>query len=236
MIYKQIQNTSFLLDYAGGRFLVDPAFRRMDFFGAGLGTKVSLGELLDVDAVLVTHLSDTSFDGLARQLLPRGIKIFVPSTRAVRELEKAGFSNVEVLQEHVHFQFVDLYRVPAYYGKEGEARKSEKGCGVILSHPVLNSIYLTGESVWYDGMKKTIKSWKPRLIVVQAGGVRRLDGSRLSMVHEEIAAVHLALPRAKIIANQNVWEGDRDSLRNYLYGHRMEEAVLMPKDGEEYRL
>ena len=34
----------------------------------------------------------------------------------------------------------------------------QKGCGVLISHPVLNSAYLTGESSWYDGMKQVLKT------------------------------------------------------------------------------
>lgn len=120
----------------------------------------------------------------------------------------------------------------------------QKGCGVLISHPVLNSAYLTGESSWYDGMKQVLKSWKPRLVVVSAGFSENGEGSgaggQFGMNREEIAAVHLSYPRAHIITtgcpdhtNSMV---SRRELKQYVEQQRMESSVWFPKDGEEYRL
>ena len=50
MIYRQIQRNSYLLDYAGQRFLVDPVMGGLE---NGISENVvKFGELLDVDAYL----------------------------------------------------------------------------------------------------------------------------------------------------------------------------------------
>ncbi|MFQ9151257.1 MAG: hypothetical protein ACLR6B_06685 [Blautia sp.] len=94
-------------------------------------------------------------------------------------------------------------KTPAFYRVNGISAMDQKGCGVLISHPVLNSAYLAGESSWYDGMKQVLKTWKPRLIVVSAGFSGRGEGrdtsGQFGMSREEIAAVHLSYPRAHII-------------------------------------
>ena len=79
-----------------------------------------------------------------------------------------------------------------FYKVNGISTMDQKGCGVLISHPVLNSAYLTGESSWYDGMKQVLKTWKPRLVVVSAGFSEDGEGSgaggQFGMSREEIAA------------------------------------------------
>ena len=93
-------------------------------------------------------------------------------------------------------------------------------------------------------MKQVLKTWKPRLVVVSAGFSGPEAGSgangQFGMNREEIAAVHLSYPRARIITT-----GCPDHVRSmvscrelkqYVEQQRMEDSVWFPKDGEEYRL
>ena len=236
LIFRQVRNTTFLLDYAGCRFLINPVLEDGSGLGRSASLPVSLGELLDVDAVIATKLSEHSFDAGARRWIPRGTKVFVQDERDAMELGNFGFSNLEVLGDATHFHYLDLHKIPAFQGQGFTPRRDERSCGVMITHPVLNSTYITGESVWYDDMKPTIKTWKPRLIIVSATNPTPL-GIRTGMNQEEIAAVHLTMPRAKIIATRPYGskEGEKN-LRAYLQAHRMENAVLLPEDGVEYRL
>lgn len=234
MIYRQVRNTTCLMEYAGQRFLLDPVIEEK---GEGA---IPFRELLDVDAVIVTHLLGTSFGGEGKRLIPRGIKVFVKDGADADVLERDGFSNVEVLTEHTEFQHLGIRKIPVFKNAQGEQILDGERCGVMLSHPVLNSIYLTGESAWYDGMKQVIKTWKPRLIVVSAGFVNGQDGQRLGMNREDLAAVHLTYPRAKIIVTRCPALADpavsRSDLGCYAKEHRMDQAVLFPEEGQEYRL
>ena len=81
-------------------------------------------------------------------------------------LSMDGFSNLEILTETTEFCHLSIRKTPAFYKVNGISTMDQKGCGVLISHPVLNSAYLTGESSWYDGMKQVLKTWKPRLVVV----------------------------------------------------------------------
>ncbi|MDD5967281.1 MAG: hypothetical protein PUC28_10930, partial [Blautia sp.] len=90
MIYRQIQRNSYLLDYAGQRFLVDPVMGGLE---NGTSENVKFGELLDVDAVIATHLTGGTFDSEARRLIPRGMKVFVQNELDADSLDADGFSN-----------------------------------------------------------------------------------------------------------------------------------------------
>lgn len=242
MIYKQVQQSTYLLDYAGQRFLVDPIMGGLEKGAAK--EEIKFSDLLDVDAVIATHLTKGAFDGEARRLIPRGMKVFVQNEADADSLSMDGFSNLEILTETTEFCHLSIRKTPAFYKVSGISTMDQKGCGVLISHPVLNSAYLTGESSWYDGMKQVLKTWKPRLVVVSAGFSEDGEGSgaggQFGMSREEIAAVHLSYPRAHIITtgcpehtNSTV---SRRELKQYVEQQRMESSVWFPKDGEEYRL
>ena len=231
MIFKQVCDASFLLDYAGTRFLINPAFGEKGMSELA----VPLRELLDADAVIVTRLSGSCFDEAARQLLPRAIKIFVPNAIAQVELEGIGFTNVEVLTEYTRFQYLDVKKMPSFRSSQGKLKMDEKGCGVLISHPVLNSAYITGGSVFAPGVKELIQTYKPRLILIHVGGGQLLDKQRFYMNQEEIAAVHLTMPKARLIAVKTETL-EADKLENSLYEHQMLNSVLIPEYGKEYRL
>lgn len=228
---------TFLLDYAGQRFLVNPV---MEETPGNEKPAVAFGELLDVDAVISTRLSPSSFDRAARRLIPRGMKVFVPNQEDVDVLEKDGFSNLEVLTEKTEFCHLGVRRMPSYQSICGTSVPDEKSCGVMIFHPVLNSVYIAGRTVWNDEIKKILKSWKPRSIVTSAGFREKEGRSRFGMDREEIAAIHLSYPRAKIIVSNRPDTAEeyvsREDIRSYVAWQRMEEALLFPKDGEQYRL
>lgn len=239
MIYRQGQRTMFLLDYAGQRFLVNPMFQKSE-----RESEVPFKELLDVDAVIAMHLSESSFDQEARRLIPRGMKIFVRNETDAKSLEGDGFFNLEILTERTEFQHVGIRKVPVYKKTEGRIREDEESCGIMIHHPVLNSVYLAGRGTWYDGMRKMLKRWKPRVIVVSPEFAGK-KGSRFGMSREDTAAVHLSYPRARIIVNRcpEVIEDNpaaellpREELRSYMQAQRMEAAFLFPESGEEYRM
>lgn len=234
MIYRQLYKHTFLLDYAGTRFLFNPAFGRE-------GNILTAEEFGQIDAVVVTRFSEQYFDEVARTCIPKKIQIFVQDEEDERQLSRIGFEQVQVLPEQLHFQNVDLIKMPVFHGKDQELWKAEKSFGVILSHPVLNSIYVTGDSVWFDEMKAVLKKWKPHMVLVGARYTAGMEKQiRWGMDRDEIAAVHLTWPRARILVTETYGTGDldlgRSELKAYLRAHSMEEAVLLPNEGEEYRL
>ena len=61
MIYKQVQQSTYLLDYAGQRFLVDPIMGGLEKGAAK--EEIKFSDLLDVDAVIAPILRKEPLTG-----------------------------------------------------------------------------------------------------------------------------------------------------------------------------
>lgn len=234
MIIRQIRHTTFLMDYGGSRFLIDPFFGGED----SVDPAFSWAQILNVDAIIVTELKGRRFVEKARELIPKKAQIFVPHQEDQKELDRQGFFHLEVLCEDSRFQYLDVKRTPAFTETSGKIQQEERSCGVLISHPVLNSVYFTGSTVWSPEIRETIRVYKPRTIIVNTGAECPKEHGRHLMTHEEISSVHLAMPKAKIIAAQSGCGKEETfepaTLRQYLTEHHMEDKVLIPEEGKEY--
>lgn len=56
-------------------------------------------QILDVDAVIVTHIHLDHFDPSAIELIPKDMKIFTQNDDEARQIKEAGFKDVEILTE-----------------------------------------------------------------------------------------------------------------------------------------
>lgn len=124
MIYKQVQQSTYLLDYAGQRFLVDPIMGGLEKGAAK--EEIKFSDLLDVDAVIATHLTKGAFDGEARRLIPRGMKVFVQNEADADSLSMDGFSNLEILTETTEFCHLSIRKTPAFYKVNGISTMDRK--------------------------------------------------------------------------------------------------------------
>lgn len=60
---------------------------------------VLMEQILDVDAVIVTHIHLDHFDPSAIELIPKDMKIFTQNDDEARQIKEAGFKDVEILTE-----------------------------------------------------------------------------------------------------------------------------------------
>ena len=76
---------------------MDPDYGRFTGQKGLRKNEIKFSDLLDVDAVIATHLTKGAFDGEARRLIPRGMKVFVQNEADADSLSMDGFSNLEIL-------------------------------------------------------------------------------------------------------------------------------------------
>ena len=83
MNIKQIRNVTIIITYAGKKFLVDPMLAPKGLYPGIMGTPnshlsnplvelpVSLDEITNVDAIIVTHIHFDHIDEVALKVLPK---------------------------------------------------------------------------------------------------------------------------------------------------------------------
>ncbi|WP_431803651.1 MBL fold metallo-hydrolase [Halobacillus andaensis] len=251
MDIKLIRNATLIVEYAGKKFLIDPMLAekgtyppfpnsiRQDQNNPLVDLPVSLDDVIkDVDAVIVTHLHLDHFDDSAKNVLPKGIKVFVQNEEDAQEVKTAGFQNVEVLTEHTDFDDVRLIKTNGQHGRGEILKLAGEVCGIVFKHQDEKTLYVAGDSVWYDAVQTEINMHQPDIIVVNGGDNQFHEGGSLVMGKEDIKETHNASPDAKIIVVHmeavNHWTLSREELKDFINQEGIVSDVLIPNDGDSY--
>ena len=100
------------------------------------------------------------------------------------------------------------------------------------------TLYVAGDTVWYEEVQNVIDTHKPEIIVVNAGDNQFFEGGSLVMGKDDVYEVHKTAPDAKIIAVHmkavNHWTLSREELKRFANEKGISASVLVPDDGEAY--
>ncbi|MFP7159664.1 MBL fold metallo-hydrolase [Priestia aryabhattai] len=252
MNIKQIRNATLVVEYANKKFLIDPMLGekgayppfpnspRQDKNNPLVSLPTSVDQIVGgIDAVIVTHLHLDHFDDAAKRILPKDIKMFVQNEEDAKEVKIAGFQNVEVLQEDTVFEGIQLVKTKGEHGRGEMVKIAGLVCGIVFKHSSEKTLYVAGDTVWYDGVQEVINMHKPEIIVVNGGDNQFFEGGSLVMGKEDIYEVYKAAPNAKIISVHmeavNHWSLSRDELKSFINEKGVSSHVLVPDDGELYK-
>jgi L-ascorbate metabolism protein UlaG (beta-lactamase superfamily) len=192
----------------------------------------------DIDAVIVTHLHLDHWDDTAIEALPKDIKLFVQNDEDAKVITDAGFTSIEVLTEDTMFDDIQFIKTKGEHGRGSVLELAGQVCGVVFKHPSEKTLYLAGDTVWYEAVHEVIETHNPEIIVVAGGDNQFLEGGSLVMGKDDIHEVHKAAPSGKIISNHmeavNHWTLSREDLRNFSNEKGISSNVLVPDDGESY--
>lgn len=257
MNVQQIRNATLVVQYAGKKFLIDPMLAEKGTyppFGPQVGfpdaprqdqnnplvsLPTSIDNIIsDLDAVIVTHLHLDHWDDAAIEALPKDIKLFVQNDDDASLIRNVGFNNVEVLQEDTVFEDIQFIKTKGEHGRGPVLDLAGQVCGVVFKHPSEKTLYLAGDTVWYEAIQEVIETHKPEIIVVAGGDNQFLEGGSLVMGKDDIYEVHKAAPNAKIISNHteavNHWSLSREELKSFINEKGISSNILVPDDGESY--
>ena len=126
----QIRNATLHVHYAGTRFLVDPMLsdrRAWPGFEGSVNSEernplvylpLTMDEILDVDAVIVTHLHEDHWDEAARNNVPKAIPLFAQNEADAETIRGQGFIDVRVLSRESSFDGVNLIKTGGRHGTD----------------------------------------------------------------------------------------------------------------------
>lgn len=258
MRIEQIRNATIKIHYAGKTFLVDPWLAPKGSMGcfADLSTfRVCHKEqaripmpmcalpfptekvLEDVDAYIVTHVHpdhiDMNLDGTIKDYLKRDVATFVQSDEDAIVLQKSGFGDVRTLGANSSFGDIQLMKTP---GLHGTLKPCGPSCGVVFRHPEEKTLYVAGDTIWYSEVERSLASFRPDVVVLNACAAELEDYGRLIMDDHDVAMVHKAAPCARVIVSHmdTVAHASitRATMRERLQKLGIWDAILMPADGE----
>ncbi|RAZ81387.1 MBL fold metallo-hydrolase [Planococcus halotolerans] len=250
MNIHHIRNATLTVNYAGKKFLIDPFLAekgvyppfpnsaRQDQNNPLYDLPVSIDDIVDADAVIVTHLHLDHWDDAAKEAVPKDVKLFTQNEEDAQQIRKAGFSKVEVLQKDTVFEDIRLTITDGEHGRGEVLKLAGLVSGVVFEHADEKTLYVAGDTVWYDAVQKVIDVHNPEVIVVNAGDNQFLEGGSLVMGKEDVLAVHEAAPNAEIIAVHmeavNHWTLSRKELKDFAEEKGFSAKLSVPDDGESY--
>ena len=252
MKFQQLRNATIIIEYAGKKFLVDPMLAEKGAFPGFEGTPnshianplvhlpIPMDEILDVDAVIVTHIHPDHWDEAAIKLVPKDMLIFAQNENDAAQIKEQGFKNVRALEEKTVFEDITLIKTPGRHGGEKTIEKYAEllglVSGVIFKHPNEKTVYIAGDTVWYEGVEENLKKYEPDVVILNSGDAQVLGYEPIIMDKKDVYEVYKAAPKATIIASHmesvNHAMLSRKELREFLSEQGMTQRVLVPEDGE----
>lgn len=247
----QVRNATLIINYAGKKILVDPMLAKKGTYPGFPGSAnshlrnplvelpIEVNKIIDVDAVLITHLHLDHWDDEAQRILPKDKKIFVQNTEDEKILKDQGFKNVTALTNKILWEGISITRTDGVHGTE-EALKKIPLLGIVsgflFSHPNEKSIYLAGDTVWNKEVKNALDTFKPDIIILNSGAATMNGLPPIIMDENDVLSVIRYAPKAKIIATHmeavNHCVLTRQKLKEVLEAAKLNMHVEIPKDGE----
>lgn len=203
-----------LLEIGGLRVLTDPTFDPPSKYEAGgivlektAGPALTVDEVGAIDLALVSH--DQHFDNLdraGRTFLSRAKTTCTTRAGATRLGQGVtGLSPWEtVTAEGRTGKRVHVTATPARHGPAGFEPISGDvvGFALGLDQPG-DAIYVTGDTVWYEGVAEVSRRFSPRLVIVFAGSAKPRGPFRVTMDNNDAVETAHAFPQARIAIVHN---------------------------------
>ncbi|WP_029591592.1 MBL fold metallo-hydrolase [Franconibacter pulveris] len=255
MKITQIRNATLLIDYAGTTFLIDPMLAEKEAWEGFSGTArshlrnpmtelpVGVEELIKADIVIVTHTHMDHWDEAAQKLIPTGKLIYVQNEEDAALIRSQGFSNVRVLRDdNVFIHGLTIHKVDGQHGSNEAyavphaAEGLGDACGLVFTHHDEKTLYIAGDTVWVKPYVKTLKRFRPDVVILNTGDAHvDVFGPIIMGAEDTLRTLH-ALPDTTVVASHmeaiNHCLLTRQALREYTREHGIEDKVLIPEDGE----
>lgn len=250
-----IRNATVVLHFGGQKFLIDPFFADKGTYPAfpespnahlsnpTVDLPFSKEQLLDPDAIILTHLHVDHWDESAISSLPKDKRIYAQNEEDAVIIRKSGFTNVLLMNSNTSFKGVELIKTVGQHGPDSAyavpelAKGLGKTSGVIFKHRNKKTVFLIGDSIWTEDVEKALLDHKPDVVIINAGFAQADGFGGIIMGKEDTYRINQLLPDSLIVAVHmealNHCILSRDELRSYAMNKGISEKLIVPEDGEE---
>ncbi len=251
MQITHVRNATMLIEAGGMRILVDPMLGAKGSGAAAptvadnksrnplVDLTTPLAQLLDVDAVIVTHSHPDHWDEAAASLLSRELPIIVQNGSDAQMLGEIGFTHAIIMDGPVTLGQATVTRTDGQHGPDAfMAENPYMGSvsGFVLQVPGEPTLYVAGDTVWHAGVVSALDEYRPDVVVLNTGEATWISGDAIIMGAEDVLRVHEALPSAQLIAVHmealNHCVVTRAQVRDLASEHGIADLVHVPADGE----
>lgn len=250
MQIHQIRNATLIITYNNTRFLIDPWLMPKDYmegFDAGINSHIrqprvdlpiSIEEIVNVEAVILTHFHPDHFDEFAVKALDKNIPFFVQSEDDLKIIQSFGFKNVIIIEETLEFAGIKLHKTACQHGKReiikpicDQINMPYDSMGIIFKTENEKTLYLAGDTIWCEEVKCALDEFNPEVIIINACGATVLNGERIIMDAEDIKTVSNYAKNSTIITSHldtvSHLTVTRENIKNLALSN-----VVVPSDNE----
>jgi len=233
-----IRNATALVDVGGVTFLVDPMFSAPGENPPVENTpnkkRNPLVPMPDVDtdhdAVVVTHRHPDHWDEAAAERLADDVALFCQPEEADAFVDE-GFTDVRPVEDDAAFEDVTIHRTPGRHGHGDLAEQMGPVSGFVFEGD--QTVYVAGDTVWYEPVAETLDRFDPELVVLNGGEAQFVEGDPITMGVDDVTNVRDATDGTVVVVHMEAINHcllGRDELREET------EDVHVPEDGERVSL
>ncbi|MFY0544087.1 MBL fold metallo-hydrolase [Brevibacillus sp. H7] len=245
MNIQLVRHATLRLQYMNRKFLIDPMLSPAGTLATTPNTPnpvpnplvdlpMKASELLDAQALIVTHMHRDHFDD-ADHLLPRELPLFCQPVDRQR-LEQHGFSDIRPVDGELYWDGIGVSRTGGQHGRGEIGKLMAPVSGFVLRASGEPTLYVVGDSIWCEEVEQALETHRPEVAVVFAGAAQFLTGGPITMTGKDIELFAKKSPHTKIVvAHMEAWNHcllSRADLRRYLQERQLDNQVHVPENGE----
>ena len=244
MKFIQIRHGSCIIELDNLRFIIDPILYKKHTLPSIEGGIEQRNPLIDIpfeesifkkiDFIILTHLHSDHFDPQILEYYGNNVRI-ICSKEYNKKLSKMGFTNIIPVDTQIEINNFEIVKTKGKHGTGIVGKMMGNSYGFILKTSDNKIVYITGDTVWCNFVKKTIEKYRPQYIIGFAGSAI-YNNVKITLDENDIKQILEKAPSAKFVANHmDAWNHcflTKEKLRNAIQNNNL----YIPNDGEEINI